>query len=360
MRSLILLIDMPIPLKCIEVPDDVFENILKTMASRIVTVPSVNPYSSGYSDDMSKKIIVYDGLEYLIIQEYVLLSFMDIPENVSLSDWKQVKVRRSVKGSSWEDSIDGPRATRYMNKLLLEYYSEEELEECYRLHESPYDARLIQIHSSISMPRKCVECYPGSVKYDINGAHQDALIEIFPKAESAIRILYDQRKQHPVYKKYVNYFVGNMCNHGHRLTYNWIVQRTTLKLKKAIDHVGGLLLYANTDGFIAFAPDRELPISSDLGGFKLEYMGDVCVFKSHNYTCIELSQCKDPDKRITGSIRIAVRTRVNLLKGIVVSYATVKTVARNSFGKSVEYREIKNIEVKEVPVHVYSKEDILH
>lgn len=348
-----------IPLKCIETSEEIFDEILQTMSSRIMAVPSINPYSCGYPEDLSKKVIVYDGAEYMIMQEYLFAYFAGI-DNDLITDWKQIKVRRTKCTEAWVESIDGPRATRYMTDLLLRYYTEEELEERYKACSSRHDPRLIQVHASISLKKGVVERFDNCTKYDINGAHHDALIEIFPRAEEDLRRLYLNRKAKPILKKYVNYFVGNMCNHGHRGTYNWIVQRTTKKLLEAINYVGGLLLYANTDGFIVFGADDDIAHTGDIGGFKTEYEGTVCLYRGTNYTCIELSDLpKGDDKRITGSVRLAVRHWIDLANGVTVSYNNVRVVDRDKFGNAVNYQKIDNIKTMEVGVHENSKEDIL-
>ena len=349
---------MAIQLKRVDTSEEIFDEILRTMASRVVRVPSINPYSTGYPRGMSKKLIVYDGGDYLIMQEYLMLHFASIPAGKEVTDWKQIKVRRTRNVDAWQDSIDGPRATRYMTELLLKHYSKDELAECYRAHEAAYDAKLIQIHANITLPNGTIEGYSNCFKYDINGAHQDALMEIFPKAADDIQRLYDGRKEKPIYKSYVNYFVGDMCRHGHRATYNWIVQRTTRKLREAINSVGGLLIYANTDGFIVFEPARELPTSKALGAFKLEYRGRVYMYKGANHLAIEMSDHPDKDKRITGSVRLAVRDHIDLAHGKVVKYDNVRTTLHNVAGEAITFNDIKNVRVKEAPIYENTKDTV--
>lgn len=185
-----------------------------------------------------------------------------------------------------------------MIKLLKKYYTDEEIDVCLKSFQAEYDYKKAQLHyfkeGSPDKILKFENCY----KYDINGAHNEALTIIFPKAKDAIIKMYLERKKHPVNKKYINYFVGMLCRKGYRETYNWIVQRVSAKLKTHILDACGEILYANTDGFIVKDPMFELETSSELGALKLEYKGDVCFYNDINYFCFQLS-----DKKITGNVR---------------------------------------------------------
>lgn len=338
-------------LKAINTSEEVFDNIIKTMSSRIIHVSrkTFNNYVRGYSEDnggYSKKYILYDDIEYIIIQEYLYAEFAGIPPHKSVTSWKQIKVRRTKGLDPWEDSIDGPRATLYMNKLLAKYYTEAELDAIYKAHESPYDPFKKQYHYTPALIDNKIHVYDNCVKYDINGAHQDALIDLFPRAKNEILKLYNMRKTKPVYKKYMNFFVGDMCKHGHRLTYNWVVQRTTDILLDGIAKVGGTLLYANTDGFMVTEPDNLLKASSSLGEFKEEYKGKVAIYNGPNYFSFELLDLpKDSDKRVQGTLRLATRSYLDLEGGTVVLY--------NQVGQE---KEIQNIRTAKVDI-IYEEKD---
>ena len=50
-----------------------------------------------------------------------------------------------------------------------------------------------------------------------------------------------------------------------------------------MDLVKGILIYANTDGFVISAKNSDIVASKDLGEFKIEYSGEVYVYKDKNY-----------------------------------------------------------------------------
>ena len=293
-----------------EVRADIFDKILYDYAGRVKVTDNFEQYVFGYQD---KKTIYYDGSEWLICRKYILDANI---KNEDVTDgWKQLRLRRvSNANTVITKTISGTYATNYMNHLLFKYYSPREVEEILNNNEAEYNKDLIQYHYMVSLNVNELRKYDNCVKYDINGAHCDALVELFPKAAKAILKLHSKRKEKPEIKQIFNFYVGNLCNTGHRKTYNWIVQRTTRILYKAMDLTKGQLLYANTDGFVIRCPERKLHTSINLGEFKEEYSGDVYFYRSKNY---QLMQCGE---EMRGSCRNEVRGDIDLRKGIVVTY----------------------------------------
>ena len=162
---------------------------------------------------------------------------------------------------------------------------------------------------------KYEDCY----KWDINGAHNAALCEIFPKAAGAIGMMYQERKKNPANKKYINYYCGMLARKNHRKTYNWIVQRTTQILLNGINEAGGILLYANTDGFLVQHPEKIIPHSTKLDEFKLEYQGAVWFYYDKNYQCFQTETGE-----VKGTILQSVRDKIDLPNGQVVHYDRIK------------------------------------
>lgn len=299
-----------VTIKCFEVRDDIFDNILKDHVNNIKIVDSIEPYCKGYKD---KQDIYYDGKEYLICLEYIVNYYCDgIPD---CTEWKQCKIRRTENAEKiLNKTIDGSRAYELLMDLLKDYYTKEEIEQCLNSHEAEYSEEYKQYHYMYEPEEGIIERLNNCLYYDINGAHNDALIEIFPKAKHALTNLYISRHDNPNYKAIVNYGIGMFCRKGHRKTYNWIVQRTTKSLYKAMDLVKGILIYANTDGFVISAKNSDIVASKDLGEIKVEYSGEVYVYKDKNYWLLQMG------KVMKGSCLTSVRKDIDLSKGEVVHY----------------------------------------
>lgn len=322
-----------------DVSEAVFDDILQAMESRIVIVENIKDYFTGYKD---KKQVIYDNFEYLIITESLLAYFADFTDNdyQDIEDWRQVIVRKCHQPEvSYLRSIDGSRAYKNTKQALLNYYSEQDFDRRLKMFEADLDPNNIQFH--YQYPSKdCVLAHSNCVKYDINGAHCDALIEIFPKAKDMLQDMYDRRKQDPLLKAYINYFVGMLCRKGYRRTYNWIVQRTSRLLKKAIAYCGGDLIYANTDAFLVSNPERRLKHSRKLGEFKLEFEGTAYTYQDKNYWCYQAD-------KLCGSVRYQVRDRIDLSAGKIVHY----DVVRRPCAGGTEAHFVKNVEEEHIDVY---------
>ena len=329
-----------ITLRRYDVSEDIFDDILQIMESKIQIVENIGDYFRGYQP---KQMVVYDNKEYLIIRESLLAYFADFSDEdyQDVEDWKQVIVRKCHQpGINYLRSIDGPRAYKRTRDLILKYYTEEEYKARLKMFEAEYDDKKAQYHYQYPSSNDVVLAHSNCVKYDINGAHCDALIQIFPKAKPILKGLYDKRKTEPLNKAYINYFVGMLCKKGHRKTYNWIVQRTTKTLMKAIKYCGGELIYANTDGFLVSNPENKLKVSKVLGEFKLEFEGTAYTYQDKNYWCYQA-------EKLCGSVRYQVRDRIDLSKGNVVHYDTVEKV----FPSGAKVHLVKNVERENIDVY---------
>ena len=321
-------------IKQFELESTIFDQILYDFQSDIKLVPSTDPYIHGYKN---KNDIYYDSKEYIICKEYILNYYCN---NITdCTEWKQCRIRR-VENTNVEvsNSIDGQSAWEFMIRLLEHWYTWEEIVEIFNSYKSEYDEGYAQYHYiypiEVGELREFDNCY----KYDINGAHNDALVEMFPKAKKSILKLYDERHSHPGYKKLVNFFVGMLTRKGFRETYNWIVQRTTRILYKAMDMTGGYLVYANTDGYVISAPNNLIGVSNKLGDFKLEYTGSVFVYIDKNYWLI---QCGDDMK---GSCLKEVRNCIDLRKGNIVHYDIKRIkIGEKENGDPIYIRKAENI-----------------
>jgi hypothetical protein len=299
------------------VSEELFDEILAGgYTIKLVEDPNeFNTYKYGYPE---KTVIVYDGFKNMILLECVLNEHY--PLNIRLTHWKQCILHKDItQDIRCEEDINGGQAYNYMKSLICHYYSEDEYNKCLKDHEAEYNEELAQYHFSMFEKTGHIFRYENCYKWDINGAHNDALCEIFPKAAAAITVMFQQRKKYPVNKKYVNYYCGMLASKGHRGTYNWIIQRTTKLLLDGINKAGGTLLYANTDGFLIQHPDHIIPHSIKLGEFKLEYQGPVWFYYDKNYNCFQLD-----NGEIKGTPLLTVRKLIDLPNRKVVHYDRVK------------------------------------
>lgn len=256
-------------LQSYSVSEEKFDEILNYgyKIKKVVDAKEFNKYKFGYKEIT---MIVYDGFKTMIVSECILNDHVTTTQDPTY--WKQCIVHKDIAQSApCTLDINGSTAYKVIKSLITNYYTEEEYKEILGMYEAEEDEKYSQYHYQLYEEMNKIIRYDNCYKWDINGAHNDAICEMFPRAANSIRHLYNTRKQHPENKKYINYYVGMLVPRGYRKTYNWIVQRTTKILFEGIERAGGLLLYANTDGFIVQNPDVLLTHSNKLGDFKLEY-----------------------------------------------------------------------------------------
>lgn len=302
-----------------ELREDIFDKILYELRYRVQEV-SEEFFSTliyGYSE---KNVIYYekcaDGNEYFICKESVLNYYTDAFPYCT--NWKQCRVRKVTNiNSIIQHTITGNHAYNLLMKILRDYYAQDEIETILNAHTAPYNESLKQVHITVGACDKGkIYKFENCYKYDINGAHCAALVEMFPKAKNRLIKLYEERKSKPENKQLFNFAVGCLVPKKHRETYNWIVQRTTKKLNEAIELTNGNLLYANTDGFVVQYPENLIEHSKILDEFKEEYHGDVYFYLGNNYNLYQFGD------EMRGSCKTSVRNRIDLRKGKVVEYKT--------------------------------------
>ena len=320
-------------IKCFEVSDEIFDQRLYDFQEFVEIKDNLDRYLVGYDD---KKKIYYDGKEYLICREYILNYYCN---NIEFcTDWKQCRIRR-VENADTEVSstVSGQYAWNYMIGLLEKYYRWSEIVEIFNKYSIEYDINYKQYHYyyplEVNELEKISDCYV----YDINGAHNDALVEMFPKAKKHLLMLYEHRHENVHYKEFVNYFVGMLKRKGYPNTYNWIVQRTTKRLFEAMDKTQGVMVYANTDGYVISAPTIKLDTSMTLGDFKLEYAGDVYVYQDVNYWIMQIGD------KFKGSALKSIRKDLSLENGEVVHYTRTREKIGESMGKPYYINVATNI-----------------
>ena len=318
--------------KCINVRDDIINQILYDYEAKVVTIPKLED-KSYY--DYRKNIIYIEETKEIICAGYIINSRC----NTKYSSWVQIKCTPSTNTSKLtEDSIDGFTAWMQVLRVLAKHYTREEVVNTLKAFGDTKGDRLEQFHYTLRKVSQNVIKLPLCVKYDINGAHADAIAEMFPKATKDLVALYNKSK------KYINFFVGMLKRHGYIGAYWHIVDRTTKTLLKAMDYVGGRLIYANTDGFCVQEPVHELQTSHILGEFKEEYKGTVYFIQNNIKSPYFLYQFGNDLK---GNCMTEVRADIDLSQGHIVYYDRV------SYGTYIKPENI----IKET-VQVYGEKEI--
>lgn len=272
----------------------------------------------------------------LMVQGKILNYYAN--KQIVKDSWKQVVlVKNEETDMTVEDSVDGQYAWFYIRKILLKEYTDKEIDTILKTHIGSELEDDKQYHYDWPKVSQNVQKLALCVKYDVNGAHADALCELFPRCRAKFVKMYKKRHTNIKYKKFFNYFVGMIKNKGYAGAYWWVVNRTTRILKNAIDEVGGILVYANTDGFCVMNPEHKLETSEKLGDFKLEHEGDVYVYTNRKKSPYILYQF---GKELKGSCMTCVRNDIDLSKGQIVYYNRVK------HGTDITYYTAENI-VKE-------------
>lgn len=324
-------------LKTFSLSDEAFDKILLEASSYIIITEDINKYIFGHR---SKVSIFYNGSNKMVLAQKRLSSLgLEVDNN-----WQQcICIRKAKQTETYRTAINGGTAWRRMIALLSKYYSAADLDFCLRQYNAEYNKLLNQIHYNY-LPKGAagkVYSFSNCFKYDINGAYAKALCDIFPKAQKAIMKLYLERKVKPENKELINYFVGMMMRKGYEKTYHWIVQNVRKQMEATITAVNGKLLYANTDGFAVYAPEKLLETSTALGDFKLEYHGAAQIYAGDNYWILQTGD------DITGTALHCTRKLIDLRQGKVVEYS------RKRVGSVFT---ADNINVKEVEIVNYGKE----
>ena len=300
----------------------------------------------GYDVDITRTAFVYKDGRQISYKENIILNHItgkDDKECIILEAATLYHITRiTIEGFAYYKQliiIDGgenqpveeiyltpfpSQANKYVKKILNQHYTDEEIEERLTAHAVKESKKATPIHRILTAnPNydfntlyKLSDC----VYYDINKAHRDALIEIFPKCK---RLLTSKKTLDKWGKDCVNIYVGDLCNHNHRETYNWIVKRTRLILMDLINECGGEVVYANTDGVILRKPEYRITTSNKVGGFSNEMQGDTVYFYYHlKDTAADqyyLYQYVNKKGKVTkkGTLRVENRDKVDLAQGMV-------------------------------------------
>lgn len=320
------------------VRDDIFTTILERLKPIVKKVDDLLPYCNKGAFKYNKEVVIYNGDDKLICRKSYLCYYMNL-EIMAGDYYKMVLCERSEAATS-ELCASKPYATtavKYMKKILLKYYTEEEYIQCLDSH--TVDTHIIPIHINPPYYYDYNKIYKlnDCVYYDVNNAHLDALTEIFPKAKddliklrkkiNRLKKSKDKAKKAEAQrlKDLINIYVGELGNNKHprfKPTNEWIVNRTRNKLQNLIDEVKGSVIYANTDGVIIKNPKNRIKTSNKLGEFKDELKeGVVYLLQYKGKTSYTIYQY---DEEIKGSALNSVRENIDLSQGLYVDYDRVK------------------------------------
>ena len=342
-------------LTLVNISEELYDTLLNSFPSQLEYCENIYPLFYGTSN----KNKLYFNEEYIIIKQckfnyiykvlYGKSFFEEDPTN-----WKQIKLRVDKSIEKAESIVDGTHCYNYIMDILTSYYSKEEIEDILNTHVEEKNKNYEQYHYKYVITDNNIHKFPNCYKYDITKAHAAAIIALFPKSEKDIMHLLEISKKaknsgdiakSKKYKNYVNYFVGALCNHGHRLTYNYIVHNVTRKLFDTYNYTKGMLLYANTDSFTVYQPEKILNPSDKVGDFKLEYKGDIYIYKDDNYWLMQYGN------EFVGSSKVITRKYCDFSKGQVVHYTNKRTfICEDDKGKKHYRNEVTDICTEKVNV----------
>ena len=301
----------------LKVDEDTYNSVFERFSKYIEYVDDIKQYFvKGYTD---KHVIRVDAKTKTFIIQGYRLNTIDKEVINGDYDWKQFIC-------VLDESLDGPEDTKFLpwanvaNKkiygILKKYYKQSEIDNIFKDHEEDNHRILHQLLPTTYHDGK-VHKFTDCVYYDINKAHTAALIELFPLAESELLKLD---------KNYINIFVGDLCNHEHRGTWAWIVNRTRRLLEQVIQMTEGCPIYINTDGAIIYRPKHLQRTSKMIGEIKSVIQPKTTVYayvcygeidSTTHYTLYQFEEIGKPGFTLKGNARLSLRKGMDLSKGIV-------------------------------------------
>lgn len=292
-------------------------------------VDDMSKFKCGYKDSY---VIRYDDTQ-IIIRSGLLYELLGVDYDPEFA-WKQVLlVMRREQSDDLAESISPGQARRIMNGIIAKHYTEEEKEAIYGSHERE-DSTILHYNLpglEIGRVLKLEDCW----YYDINGAYASVLSSMFPECGKEFRHMFEHRHDcNNKYKNVFNFFVGCLTQNekkrkaavqdGRKVrkiypkTRHWIVNQITEKMNAFEAYLGAdLVVYENTDGLIVHKPKNKPAGSKKMFEFKLEYSGDVYIYRGKNYLAMQYGD------EIKGSLPLELRDRVDLRRGKVVEYDNV-------------------------------------
>lgn len=257
------------------------------------------------------------------------------PTKYDRNDYYHQGVFRCAKDQSKSEwfmkSINGRVAYNIVMSQIKKKLSKEDIEARFKSFDTPENA---PYHLAIVTENNKISKFENCLYIDMNSAHGDAIKEAFPEIAKYIDKLYTERKEKPINKNIMNYFVGYCKSIGHNGFYYWVVNRTRNKLiTKASEfmNASSRILYANTDGIIINNPDSIPQNETEIGKFKVEYTGPAytyrCAISGYSpYSVIQMGA------EIKSYCPNEVRKYIDLANNKAVIYK-LKTITENNTRK---------------------------
>lgn len=343
-----------VELTLIEVPEKIFDMILDKYPAKIKYTKDI--WNCFCGTPIDKRPIYTDNTEWIVCQEYILDYISELVYGkeciTGCTSWKQVRIRKVVGLNNIQRTYNGSYCYNYIMRIISKYYNKDEIDNIFCSHSSQYDDNLKQWHYSYLCDVGELIELDNCVKYDINGAHASAVVELFPKAKDELLKLYNKKDEFKKkgkldeankIKALFNFFVGMLKRKGYEGTYNYIVQSITKKLKSTRYDLGGVLIYANTDSICLMNPDKKLKHSKEIGEFKLEGEGTMYWYRDKNYVLLEYTNIKGGTEQV-GSCKLKVRDKVSLKDKLVVHYdCTRELIGFDDKGQAHFVEHLSNI-----------------
>lgn len=313
-----------------EMWDRVLDNSL-----RHEEVDSLADYMCGYRN---RNVIYYTtgtDSDMLIAEAYYLFYVIGVPYDFNYG-WKQYLCIKSHEQTEPVifDAVSPISAVKAVSRELKSKYTDEEIEAIYTSHEATKAQAEILHHNILygaGLSKNIIYKFKDCWYYDLNGAYASELIGMFDRCSEQFRYWFEHRHDnHDKFKNYFNYFVGCLTQNEkkykdgkptrniHPKSRYYIIKKITDMMYYGLKKLGFKrpddAIYVNTDGLIVQHPKYEIGHSSEMGKFKLEYHGDIYMFRGENGWCMQYGDC------IKGMIPTQLRDKVDLRKGKMVSY----------------------------------------
>ena len=170
-----------------------FNKIIESYPSLIKHVEPKDIYNyfcGTYYKGMSTKNIYTDDTQYIIMPEVLLNGLFD---NIyGCTEYKQIVIRLDVTIKEITRDYTGSWCYNQLMKILKKVYTLQEIDDILHSYDNiKYDKGKIQYHYNFEQftyldTEGCVLDLKNCTKYDINGAHEDAFIQMFPKAKDLL------------------------------------------------------------------------------------------------------------------------------------------------------------------------------